>query len=272
VLQTRAVAAATMVAAGDIAGCDTTGDEQTAAIVDAIPGTVAALGDLAYENGSASDFANCYDPSWGRFKSRTRPTPGNHDYYTPGASPYYAYFGAAAGAPGKGYYSYDLGAWHAVVLNSNCSAVGGCGPGSAQVRWLHADLAAHSRFCTVAYWHHPRFSSGQNGGDPMTSEFWDQLYDGGADLVLVGHDHDYERFAPQTPGATVNGNRGIREFVVGTGGENHLAFKGRAPNSQVRNNDTFGVLRLTLRAAGYDFQFVPVAGKTFTDTGSGVCH
>jgi hypothetical protein len=272
VLQTRAVASATMVAAGDIAGCDTTGDEATAAIVDGIPGTVAALGDLAYESGTAAEFANCYDPSWGRFKSRTRPTPGNHEYYTSGAAPYYAYFGTIAGPPGNGYYSYDIGAWHAIVLNSNCGAVGGCGPGSPQARWLLADLAAHRRFCTLAYWHHPRFSSGQRGDDSSMSEFWKELYRADADLVLVGHDHDYERFAPQRPTAKPDPNHGIREFVVGTGGESHLPFVARKRNSQVRNNDTFGVLRLTLWAAGYDFRFVPVAGGAFTDSGSGVCH
>jgi len=273
VLDTAPVAPARMVAAGDIAGCDTAGDEATAALVDAIPGTVAALGDLAYENGTASEFALCYAPSWGRFRDRTRPTPGNHEYRTPGAAPYYAYFGAAAGDPSKGYYSYDLGAWHVIVLNSNCGDIGGgCGRGSPQVVWLKADLGAHHRFCTLAYWHDPRFSSGPTGSDERMEAFWNALYEARADLVLVAHDHVYERFAPQGPDGAGARNLGLREFVVGTGGESHYVLRAPIANSQVRNDDTFGVLRLTLRAASYDWQFVPVAGATFTDSGSTACH
>ena len=234
VLQTTPVATAPMVAAGDIAGCDTTGDEATAALVDTMPGTVAALGDLVYENATASDFAACYTPSWGRFKARTRPAAGNHEYNTPGAAPYYAYFGAAAGDPAKGYYSYDAGSWHVVVLNSNCGGVGGCDDNSPQVSWLRADLAAHPSFCTLAYWHHPRFSSGQIGSDAMTDAFWDALYAARADLVLVGHDHDYERFAPQTPKGVADAKLGLREFVVGTGGRIHFVMRTPIANSEVR--------------------------------------
>ena len=271
VLQTTPVATAPMVAAGDIAGCDTTGDEATAALVDTMPGTVAALGDLVYEDATASDFATCYAPSWGHFKARTRPAAGNHEYNSPGAAPYYAYFGAAAGDPAKGYYSYDAGSWHVVVLNSNCG-VGGCDDNSPQVSWLRADLAAHPRFCTLAYWHHPRFSSGQIGSDAMTDGFWDALYAARADLVVVAHDHDYERFAPQRPKGQADPKLGLREFVVGTGGRSHFVMGTPIANSEVRNDTTFGVLRLTLHAARYDWQFVPVAGATFTDSGSGLCH
>ena len=273
VLQTTPVATAPMVAAGDIAGCDTTGDEATAALVDTMPGTVAALGDLVYENATASDFAACYTPSWGRFKARTRPTAGNHEYFTPGAAPYYAYFGAAAGDPSKGYYSYDLGAWHVVVLNSNCTAlVGGCDDNSPQVSWLKADLAAHPKFCTLAYWHHPRFSSGLIGSDDGMDGVWGALYARRADLVLVAHDHDYERFAPQAPKGKADPKLGLREFVVGTGGRSHFVMGAPIANSEVRNDNTFGVLRLTLHAARYDWRFVPVAGGTFTDSGSSLCH
>jgi hypothetical protein len=262
----------TLVAAGDIASCASTGDEQTAALVSQIPGTVAALGDNAYESGTAAEYANCYAPTWGQFKARTRPVPGNHEYNTPGATGYYGYFGAIAGDPAKGYYSYELGRWHVVALNSNCAAIGGCGAGSPQEQWLRADLAAHPAFCTLAYWHHPRFSSGQVGDDMMTAGLWTALQAYGADVVVVGHDHDYERFAPLLPDRTASPTRGIREFVVGTGGRSHFLFTRVTPNSEVRNDDTFGVLKLRLHAARYDWQFVPVAGKTFTDSGSGLCH
>ena len=277
VLKTTPVATAPMVAAGDIAGCDSLGSDApaTAALVDTMPGTVAALGDLAYENATEDEFKTCYTPSWGRFRARTRPAAGNHEY-SMSPTPYYQYFGAAAGDPTKGYYSYDAGSWHVVVLNSNCDlagiGVGGCDDNSPQVRWLKADLAAHPSFCTLAYWHHPRFSSGHIGSDTMTDAFWDALYAAHADLVLVGHDHDYERFAPQTPNGIADAKLGLREFVVGTGGRSHFVMGAPIANSQVRNDNTFGVLRLTLHAARYDWQFVPVAGATFTDSGSSLCH
>jgi hypothetical protein len=264
---------AVLLAAGDIASCASSGDEATAALLDTLPGTVATLGDTVYEDGTAAQFRDCYDPSWGRHKARTRPAVGNHDYQTPGAAAYFAYFGEAAGDPDKGYYSYDLGAWHVVVLNSNCSQVGGCGPDSPQEQWLRADLAAHPTSCALAYWHHPRFSSGAQHGDHDNLEpFWRALYDAGADVVLVGHEHHYERFAPQDPSGNADAKRGIRQFVVGTGGKNHYRFDPPMPNSEVRNADTFGVLKLTLRANGYDWAFVPVAGATFTDAGSDACH
>ncbi|MDQ2982470.1 MAG: DNRLRE domain-containing protein [Actinomycetota bacterium] len=271
VVTAKPVAPQTLIAAGDIAGCDTNGDEQTAALVAQIPGTVAALGDLVYETGNALEFANCYDPTWGKFKTRTRPAVGNHEYNTPGAGPYYNYFGAVAGEPGKGYYSYDLGRWHVVVLNSNCLNVS-CEGGSAQEQWLRADLGAHRSFCTLAYWHHPRFSSGPIGDDTMTDDLWSALYANGADVILVAHDHEYERFAPQRPDQKPSPTRGIRQFVVGTGGRSHHAFTHVSANSEVRDDTTFGVLKLELHAARYAWQFVPVAGQSFTDSGTALCH
>jgi hypothetical protein len=259
-----------LVGAGDIAGCGSSGDEQTAALLDGIEGTVFTTGDNAYPDGSATDFANCYDPSWGRHKSRTRPAPGNHDYHTSSGAGYYAYFGTNAGDPGVGYYSYDVGEWHIISLNSNVSM----SAGSAQEQWLRADLAASTKACTLAYWHHPRFSSGSKHGSSASSQpLWQALYDAGADIVLAGHEHNYERFAPQTPTGTADPSRGIREFVVGTGGESHYDDGStRLSNSEVFNGTTYGVLKLTLGPGTYSWEFVPVAGQSFTDNGSGTCH
>lgn len=270
------VGSAVLLAAGDIAGCSSSGDEATAKLLDALGGTVATLGDNVYDSGTASEFSSCYAPNWGRHKARTYPAPGNHDYQTAGASGYYGYFGDAATPlePGcrsgcKGYYSYDLGAWHVIVINSNVDMTAG----SAQLQWLRADLAAHPTTCTLAYWHHPRFSSGSTHGSSTASQpIWQVLYDAGADLVLVGHDHTYERFAPQDAAGRADSQRGIREFVVGTGGRGHYSFGTIQPNSEVRNGDTFGVLKLTLTATGYSWEFVPEAGKTFSDSGNGSCH
>jgi hypothetical protein len=266
-------AAQTLVAAGDIADCRATGDEQTAALVDRIPGTVAALGDLAYEDGTPAEFAQCYEPTWGRFKARTRPTTGNHEYQTPGAAGYFAYWGTTAGAPGQGWYSYDLGAWHVVALNSNCAFVGGCHVGSPQETWLRADLAANSaKRCTLAYWHHPRFSSGSVGGSGSVGPLFQALYDANADLLLVAHAHNYQRWVPLNPSGARDDQRGVRQFVVGTGGRFQHPVRPQLPNQEVVNDDTFGVLRVTLRGSSYAWQFVPVAGRTFTDSGSQACH
>jgi len=264
-----------VLAAGDIATCGGSGDEATAQLLDQNPGATAiTLGDNAYDNGTATEYATCYDPSWGVFRDRTRPAPGNHDYNTAGAAPYYGYFGANAGDPTKGYYSYNLGAWHIVVLNGMCSAVGGCGVGSPQETWLKADLAANPTACTLAYWHFPLFSSGgTHGNNPAYKVFWDDLYAAGAEVVLNGHEHNYERFAPQTSSAVADPARGIREFVVGTGGKNHYGFSSTIqPNSEVRNSTAFGVLKLTLDSNSYSWQFIPVAGQSFTDSGTTACH
>ena len=264
-----------LVGAGDIATCDLPEDSATAALVNATAGTVFTLGDNAYPDGAAADYANCYHPSWGLVKDRTRPVVGNHDYFSSSsAAPYFAYFGAAAGEPGKGWYSYDVGTdWHVVVLNSNCTNVGGCGAGSVQEQWLRADLAASTRPCTVAMWHNPRFSSGEHGNDSSTDAFWKALYADGAELVLNGHDHDYERFAPQDPSAGADPTHGIRQFVVGTGGQDFRSFSSTvAANSEVRSIAAHGVLRLTLSSGSYGWTFLPVPGKTLDESGSGTCH
>ena len=213
-----------------------------------------------------------YDPTWGRHKARTKPSVGNHEYITSGASGYFGYFGAAAGNPKKGYYSYNRGGWHVVALNSMCENVGGCTATSPMVRWLKQDLAANPKGCTIAYFHHPLFSSGEHGNETKMRPTWQALYAANADVVVSGHDHDYERFAPQTPRGTRDTARGIREFVVGTGGASHVAFGTIKANSQVRNADTFGVLKLTLLPDSYKWKFVPVAGQTFTDSGTTSCH
>jgi hypothetical protein len=263
------------VGTGDIASCDDlSGAEATAKLIDKIPGTVFAVGDLAYPDGSDEQFANCYGPTWGTFKDRTRPAPGNHEYHNSGASGYVHYFGAVAGDPAKGYYSYDLGQWHIVSLNSECAQVGGCDAASGQGKWLQQDLEDHRAGCTLAYFHKPLFSSGlAHGNDVQVKPLWDILYHAGADIVINGHDHDYERFAPQDPNGKPDIEHGIREFVVGSGGKNsHRVFATPVPNSEIRNADTFGVLKLTLHPKGYDWQFVPQEGKSFTDSGSGTCH
>ena len=264
-------ASVVMVGAGDIAHCSTTTDEATAKLLDGISGTVFTLGDNVYNSGTSAEFANCYNPTWGRHKTRTKPAVGNHEYLTSGASGYFNYFGAAAGDPKKGYYSYDRGVWHVIVLNSNCSNVS-CAVGSPQEQWLRADLAAHPNKCTLAYFHAPLYSSGQHGNSTYVRPFWEALYQANADVVLSGHEHDYERFAPQNPYGAFDSARGIREFVVGTGGTYLRPFGTIKANSVSRNATTHGVLKLTLNSGGYAWKFVPVAGKTFTDSGTASCH
>jgi Calx-beta domain-containing protein/calcineurin-like phosphoesterase family protein len=232
---------------------------------------VLALGDLQYEDATQAKFAASYDLSWGRVKSTTRPVPGNHEYRTDDAEGYFRYFGAAAGDPAQGYYSYDLGGWHVVALNSSCSEVGGCSAGSPQERWLRADLAANPASCTLAYWHHPRFSSGPHGSDSNYEGFWRALYEANADVVLVGHDHDYERFAPQTASGALALVRGIREFVVGTGGKGLRPFSTSRPNSEARTATSLGILELTLGQGGYAWRFRAAVGS-FHDRGSAACH
>jgi hypothetical protein len=264
---------AVLVGAGDIADCrDLSGAEATERLLEKIPGTVMAVGDLAYPDGTPENFV-CYDKTWGRLKNRTRPAPGNHEFHSAGAANYFQYFGAAAGDPSKGYYSYELGSWHIVVLNSECIAMGGCDVNSAQVKWLLEDLAAHPVACTLAYFHKPLFSSGgAHGNDTVMKPLWDALYVGNADVVVNGHDHDYERFAPQTPDGIADASRGIREFVVGTGGKNHRPFGLAHANSEMRDAEAFGVLKLTLLPGRYEWEFVPEAGKSFKDSGAGTCH
>jgi len=220
------------------------------------------------EDNTFAKFQASFDPTWGRVKALIHPAVGNHEYLTKDAAGYFQYFGAAAGAPDKGYYSFDVGTWHLISLNSQC--IGGCQSGSAQETFLKADLAAHANQCILAYWHIPLFSSGGRAS-PNTKPLWQDLQAAGADVVLNGHDHIYERFAPQTADGTAD-PKGIREFIVGTGGNNHTSISHVAANSEVRNVDTFGVLQMTLHPGGYDWRFVPVSGGTFTDSGSGTCH
>jgi len=258
-----------LVGAGDISNSGS-GDSQTAALVNNLPNaTVFTTGDNAYNSGTASEFSSYYDPTWGAFKARTRPAPGNHDYNTSGATGYYNYFGTLAGPSGRGYYSYDLGNWHIVSLNSEVSM----SVGSAQETWLRSDLAASSTPCTMAYWHKPLFTSGANHGpDTSTRPLFQALYDHNADLVVTGHNHQYERFAPMTPTGTLDTTNGIRQFVAGMGGASHYSFGTIQPNSEARNSTAYGVLKLTLHSNSYDWEFVPVAGQTYTDNGTTACH
>jgi hypothetical protein len=255
---------------------------QTANLISAIkPVGVLSLGDTQYYCGSLLAFNQSYDLSWGQFKSLTYPAVGNHEYLTSGglgcditntgAAGYFAYFGTRAGLPSQGYYSYDLGAWHIVVLNSSCSQAGGCSTSSPQYKWLAQDLAAHPNRCTMAYYHIPLYSSGGRASI-NTKPLYQLLYDNNADLVVTGHDHTYERFAPQDANGTLDTGRGIPEFVVGTGGANHTSLASLVPNSVVFNQDTYGVLKLSLHSGSYDWQFVPEPGKTFTDSGTSNCH
>ncbi len=254
------------VGAGDIGQCTNGGvPDATARLLDSISGTVFALGDNAYPSGTSLDYQSCYNASWGRHKARTRPVAGNHEYDTLAARPYYDYFGTNAGPSGAGFYSYDLGNWHVVALNSNIAV----GPGSTQAAWLRNDLAASSARCTIAYWHFPLFSSSKHGNIEQMREFWRILYESGADVVLSAHDHVYERFAPQDPDGGADPQRGIREFIAGTGGAPPYTFVDVKPNSEARLS-TVGVLKLALKAGGYDWNFIPVSGAG--DSGSGSCH
>jgi acid phosphatase type 7 len=233
------------------------------------------LGDEAYENGSAKNFRECYDPTWGRFKNRTFPVPGNHEYMTEGAEGYFGYFGKAAGDSSEGYYSYDLDGWHVIALNSNrCLRILGCHFVSPQVRWLKANLAANDdKTCTLAYFHHPLFTSGiYRPGAPEVKPLWETLYEAGADVILSAHDHNYQRFTPQDPDGEADPERGIRQFVVGSGGRSLYQIETALPNSEVHNDETYGVLELTLKPKSYNWRFVPVDGAAFTDSGHGRCH
>jgi hypothetical protein len=267
-----AAEALTVFAAGDVGSCESDGDERTARLLAGRRGPILALGDLAYDRGTAREFAECYAPSWGRLKERTHPVPGNHEYKEhDAAAPYFAYFGAAAGTPGEGWYSFGIGGWHFVALNSNCDEVGGCGRSSPQGRWLAADLAAHPAPCTLAFWHHARFSSGaKHGNTREMAEFWEILAEHGADVILSGHEHVYERFAPQDARGRADPN-GVRQFTVGTGGRSLRGFGEIQPNSEARSGDSFGVLALTLEPAGYAWEFLPAAGFRFVDRGRAAC-
>lgn len=256
-------ASVVLVGAGDISRCDNNNDEATAKLLDAIPGTVFTTGDNVYDSGTSTQFTNCYKPTWGRHKGRTKPVPGNHEYKTSGASGYFTFFSN----PPK-YYAYNAGDWRVYALNSEIDT----SSTSAQVQWLKNDLAANPKKCVLAYWHRPRWSSGSShGSDSKVQPLWQVLYNAKAELVINGHEHNYERFAEMNAsGQAVSG--GLREIVAGTGGASQTGFGTILSASKVRNSSTYGVLRLTLRTDGYDWKFIPVAGKTFTDSGSTSCH
>jgi hypothetical protein len=268
-----------LVGAGDITSCTQENDDDTAALLDSVVSSatgevvVFTSGDNAYEYGTIEEYEQCYEPTWGRHKARTRPAPGNHEYARGNADGYFAYFGATAGDPSQGYYSYDLGSWHIIVLNtSNHCRIIGCDRGSAQETWLRADLAAHSNLCALAILHDPLFSSGRvHGGADYIQPFWDALYQFGADVIVNGHEHNYERFAPQNPSGERDSDFGIREFVVGTGGESHYSRGDSLPNSEAGNGKTYGVLKLTLHPNSYSWEFMPVSGD-FRDSGDESCH
>lgn len=263
-----------LIGTGDIATCDHNFDEQTARLAARNEGIVFTLGDNAYSRGTPAEYRDCYDPSWGRVKARTEfPVPGNHDYGTANAAGYRGYFGKRATPDGDTWYSRDVGAWHVIVLDANCTEIaGGCGSGSPQLRWLRRDLAASDALCTLAMWHQPRFSSGiEHGNDPAVAPFWDALYAADADLVLNGHDHDYERFAPQDPDGNPDDQRGITEVVVGTGGGEMRDMGETKPNSIVRRGQLLGVFQVTLHPDGWSYRFISTDGS-FADSGTAACH
>lgn len=257
---------ATIVAAGDVAVCGRAEVEATARLIDGIHGVILGLGDLAYPDGSARDFATCYEPTWGRHRGRTRPIPGNHEYHSAGGAAYFDYFGESAGPRGMGYYSFRAGSWLVIALNSNIPA----DANSAQATWLRATLAEQRTKCTLAYWHHPVFSSGPHGNSGTMRDAWQILQDAGADVVLAAHDHIYERFAPQTAGGRAD-VAGLRQFTVGTGGAVPTSVRTPAGNSEIVGTEE-GVLRMTLRSDSYVWQFVPIAGRSFSDVGSASCR
>ena len=258
--------------AGDIAICGQEGDDLTAKILNDIPGIIFTTGDNNNESGTLWEFEKCFGPSWGQFKDRIRPSAGNHEYLVPDAADYFTYFGAAAGDIYKGYYSYDYGNWHIIVLNSNCGWVGGCGPSSPQITWLREDLASHNSLCSLAYWHDPRWSSGLGGSSFWLDAFWKTLYEYGVELVISSDDHDYERFAPQDTEGNLDTETGIRQFVIGTGGAGQRPFHKILENSEVQNSGTFGVLKFELYEDRYEWEFLAVEGDSFEEKGQDFCH
>jgi 3',5'-cyclic AMP phosphodiesterase CpdA len=251
--------------AGDIAVCGSDGAEQTARLLDRLPGFVFTLGDNVYPSSTSELLKRCYEPAWGRHRHRTYASPGNHDWEVEAGAPYFTYFGAAAGPPGTGYYSVDLGSWHVLSLNSNIAAQ----PGSSQYDWARRDIGASSAVCTLALWHHPVFSSGRYGNDPRMKPIWQLLDAAEVDLVITAHEHSYERFAPQNADGRLH-PRGLRQFVVGTGGADLRSFASAQPNSETRIAGQWGVLRLQLRAGGYEWEFMPAEGSA-RDGGAAEC-
>lgn len=258
---------AVLVGAGDIALCGSPGAGATANLLDGIDGTIVAIGDLAYMSGTEQEFLKCYDPFWGHHRSRTRPIPGNHEYMTQAGAPYYAYFGDRAGAPGAGYYSYRAGSWLVLAFNSNIPLRAG----SQQYEWARAELRSETGKCVAAYVHHPPFSSGPNGPCSDVRDLWGLLNEYGVELLLSGHDHIYERFAPQDASGRLDLARGVRQFVVGTGGHELYRFERLQANSEARYAG-WGVLKLTLGPESYTWDFIPTTGGAFGDSGTTPCH
>jgi hypothetical protein len=281
----RAAPAVTVYAAGDIADCrwgraQYSEAARTAALIEAglaqdSGAVVLSLGDHTYPVGLPAEFSGCYAPTWGRFKARTYPAPGNHEYYSGGAG-YFDYFGAQAGPDKRGYYSFELGAWHVVSLNSSLRDA----EAAAQLLWLKDDLARHPHHCTLAYWHAPLYSSGGHPPGTRMQAVWQALYEAGAELVLSGHDHDYERFAPQDADGHADAARGLRQFVAGTGGAYLTPLRWPRANSEVRDNSHHGVLKLVLKDDGYDWDFLALDERAphdfpapaMHDSGSARCH
>ena len=252
-----------LVGAGDISSCSNNNDEATAKLLDNISGTVFTAGDNAYSDGTYTQFTNCYGPTWGRHKSRTKPVPGNHEYNTSGAAGYFKYFNNIAS-----YYAYNLGDWRIYALNAEIDV----SSTSAEVKWLKNDLAANPKLCVLAYWHQPRWSSGSPyGSNSKYQTLWQTLYNAHAELVINGHEHNYERFKEMNASGSAS-SPGLREIIVGTGGDSHYGFGTSLSTSQVRNSSTYGVLKLTLNSSSYSWKFVPVAGSSFTDSGTTNCH
>jgi hypothetical protein len=261
---------AMLVGAGDVGVCGSDAPLATGRLLDHLSGTIFAPGDLAYQDGTAEQFQQCYEPAWGRHKARTRPAPGNHEYYSPGAAPYFAYFGANAGPPGLGYYRYASGNWQIYSLNSNIAGT----QASAELQWLRTEMAAQPSLCSLAYFHHPRFSSGPHGQmaqAPIVRDLWVNLYNSGVDIAISGHEHFYERFVPQTADGVADPDYGIRQFIVGTGGGPLAAALGRVANSEVVLM-SHGVLKLTLEPQSYKWEFLSTEGGAVLDSGTGTCH
>lgn len=268
-IQAAQIESQVLAGAGDIASCGTDRAEATAKLLDKIPGTVFTAGDNVYARGTAQEFIECYGLSWGRHRHRTRPSPGNHDYESPQAGPYFKYFGANAGPAGRGFYSFELGAWRIYSLSSNVNAATW---GKEQEQWLVKELATNKSYCTLAYWHHPLVSSSKtHGNHPHMRALVEILFRHSVDVAVAGHDHIYERFAPLDVDGKAHG-RGIRHFVVGTGGVGLYEIGTVKPHSEARNTTSHGVIKFTLQAKSYDWEFIPIAGQSFRDRGSSACH
>lgn len=259
------------IGAGDISMCNRSDHYNTALLLEKYPGEIFTAGDNSNDEGYAEEYKNCFAPSWGRFFSRIHPVPGNHDYRVKEGKPYYDYFGNKAGKKGEGYYSYDVGPWHIIALNSNCDYVG-CGPDSEQYKWLKRDLKNNPSRCTMAIWHHPRVSSAPEGKDKSVKPFWDLLYEYGADVIVNGHSHIYERYAPQNPDLKIDYESGLVQFIVGTGGAFFEDLKTIQANSQAKITQTHGILVFELYEDRYDWGFLPVDGVSFFDSGTMYCH